>query len=47
MNDYYVWRHHGEQESANINIEFDVTTDASSSGAQVECGNFGQMQEMV
>ncbi|GAU31957.1 hypothetical protein TSUD_288910 [Trifolium subterraneum] len=41
MNDYYVWIHHGERVPANIN------TDASSSGAQAECGNFGRMQEMV
>ncbi|GAU46910.1 hypothetical protein TSUD_299610 [Trifolium subterraneum] len=47
MNDYYVWKHHGERVPANINIEFDVNTDASSSGAQAECGNFGRMQEMV
>ncbi|GAU50134.1 hypothetical protein TSUD_408660 [Trifolium subterraneum] len=47
MNDYYVWRHHGEQQPTNINTEFDVNTDASSSGVQAECGNFGRMQEMV
>ncbi|CAJ2669088.1 unnamed protein product [Trifolium pratense] len=47
MNDYYVWKHHGEREPMNINIEFDVNTDVSSSGAQAERGNFGRMQEMV
>ncbi|CAJ2641821.1 unnamed protein product [Trifolium pratense] len=47
MNDYYVWKHHGEREPMNINIEFDVNTDVSSSGAQAECGNFGRMQDMV
>ncbi|MCI21527.1 hypothetical protein A2U01_0042695, partial [Trifolium medium] len=47
MKDYFVWRHHGEREPANINTEFDVNTDTSSSGAQVECENFGQMQDMV
>ncbi|GAU28493.1 hypothetical protein TSUD_294960 [Trifolium subterraneum] len=47
MNDYYVWRHHSERVPANINTEFDVNTDALSSGAQTECGNFGRMQEMV
>ncbi|GAU45973.1 hypothetical protein TSUD_401130 [Trifolium subterraneum] len=47
MKGYYVWRHHGEREPANINTEFDVNTEASSSGAQTECGNFGRMQQMV
>ncbi|GAU25221.1 hypothetical protein TSUD_17330 [Trifolium subterraneum] len=46
MKGYYVWRHHGEREPANINSN-DVNTEASSSGAQAECGNFGRMQEMV
>ncbi|GAU47807.1 hypothetical protein TSUD_404120, partial [Trifolium subterraneum] len=45
MNDYYVWTHHGERVSTNINTEFDVNTDTS--GAQGECVNFGRMQEMV
>jgi hypothetical protein len=47
MNNYYVWRHHGERELTNINTEFDVNRDASSSGARERCGNFGRMQEMV
>jgi hypothetical protein len=47
MKGYYVWRHHGEKEPLNINIEFGVNTNASSSGAQEECENFGQMQDMV
>ncbi|GAU47859.1 hypothetical protein TSUD_243840 [Trifolium subterraneum] len=47
MNDFYVWIHYGEQVPTNINTEFDVNIDASSSGAQGECVNFGQMQEMV
>ncbi|GAU42245.1 hypothetical protein TSUD_288390 [Trifolium subterraneum] len=47
MDDYYVWTHHGERELANINTEFNVNMDASSSGAQRECGNFGRMQDMV
>ncbi|GAU21689.1 hypothetical protein TSUD_242610 [Trifolium subterraneum] len=46
MKGYYVWRHHGEREPAHINSN-DVNTEASSSGAQAECGNFGRMQEMV
>ncbi|PNX85639.1 hypothetical protein L195_g041709 [Trifolium pratense] len=47
MNDYYVWRHHGEREPANVNTAFDFNVDASSSGAQVECENLGRMQEIV
>jgi hypothetical protein len=29
MNDYYVWKHHGDQEPPNINTQFDVNTHAS------------------
>ncbi|MCI12966.1 hypothetical protein A2U01_0034077 [Trifolium medium] len=47
MNDYYVWRHHGEQELPNINAQFDVNTHTSSSGAHTECENFGGMEGMV
>ncbi|GAU32074.1 hypothetical protein TSUD_53420 [Trifolium subterraneum] len=47
MDDYYVWRHHGEQEPQNINVEFMVETHASSSGVRAECENFGHMEDMV
>ncbi|GAU27327.1 hypothetical protein TSUD_05530 [Trifolium subterraneum] len=47
MDDYYVWRHHGEQEPQNINVEFMVDTHASSSGVHAECENFGYMEDMV
>ncbi|GAU18184.1 hypothetical protein TSUD_248850 [Trifolium subterraneum] len=47
MDDYYVWRHHGEQEPQNINVEFMVDTHASSSGVRAECENFGHMEDMV
>ncbi|MCI32112.1 hypothetical protein A2U01_0053324, partial [Trifolium medium] len=47
MNGYYVWRHHGEKEPPNINTEFGINMDASSSGAREECDNFGLMQDMV
>lgn len=43
MEDYYVWRHHGEQEPD----EFDVNMQASSSGAHTQCENFGLMEDMV
>ncbi|XP_024634536.1 uncharacterized protein [Medicago truncatula] len=43
MEDYYVWRHHGEQEPN----EFDVNMQASSSGAHTQCENFGLMEDMV
>jgi hypothetical protein len=47
MNDYYVWRHHGEEEPSNISTQFDVNTHASSSGGPTECQNFGRMDDML
>ncbi|GAU29854.1 hypothetical protein TSUD_379440 [Trifolium subterraneum] len=47
MDDYYVWRHHGEQEPKNTNVGFMVDTHALSSGVRAECENFGHMEDMV
>ncbi|GAU49929.1 hypothetical protein TSUD_408300 [Trifolium subterraneum] len=47
MDDYYVWRHHGEKEPKNINVGFMVDTHASSSGVRAECENFGHMEDMA
>jgi len=46
MENYYVWIYHGEQEPTN-NTEYDVNMHASSSGARMECENFGVMEDMV
>ena len=43
MEDYYVWRHHGEQEPD----DFDVNMQASSRGAHTECENFDLVEDMV
>jgi len=46
MDNYYVWIYHGEQEPTN-NTESDVNMHTSSSGARMECENFGLMEDMV